>query len=208
MNRRKFLSLSALFAAPAIVKAESLMKIAAPPQQIWTVDRLPTGIGQADVYVSDFFQIFDVPRTSDVLRREVTLKVGNILHRKRVQVTGVIADTPAQSAELRYQTEKKQLEIVRDQLYIEHCEGPRKGEPWVRDPAEEKARLRAYGAEESLVIDNDGAARTLDDCIEIYGQDRGEQIRKECESLMRKRRRELLRDIERMKARGSWVAGG
>ena len=34
MNRRKFLKISALFCAPAIVKADNIMKVVAPPSNI------------------------------------------------------------------------------------------------------------------------------------------------------------------------------
>lgn len=89
MNRRKFLSLSALFAAPAIIKAEPLMKVYTPPL-----------LSSVDVFE----------------------------------------------------------------------------------------------------LDRPGGTIVLYDCIETYGTDHGEDHRKECERLMRIRRRELLRDMRRATA--------
>lgn len=66
MNRRHFLRTAAgvLFVAPAIVRADSLMKVIVPPK--------PKLIGSVDVYVSDFHTVNVVPAddglTEEMLR--------------------------------------------------------------------------------------------------------------------------------------------
>jgi len=65
MDRRKFLQgAAALFAAPAIVRAESLMPIYVPPQNIET-------LGAVDVYVGEFSTVQVVPAVGGLTEGEL-----------------------------------------------------------------------------------------------------------------------------------------
>lgn len=138
MDRRKFLQgAAALFAAPAIVKAENIMRIALPKEpEIWVMDNLKI---MEVPKLDEGFEVFEFDRTEDARKYELVLRVkdgpnslnylgenmgrGPQILKKQILITGCQAVSTPQNAELKYQIAKKSRECVMDLLYQEHMAG-------------------------------------------------------------------------------------
>lgn len=111
ISKRRFLqSTAALFCAPAIVKAESIMKVVMPPVR---------GVISGFDPVARFEEV-DLRRTSDAIQKTIALREDGRVFRKTITLSSSHAYlTPDQiSSEMAFQTARKSQEIVRELLYI------------------------------------------------------------------------------------------
>lgn len=133
MDRRQFLKgTAALFAAPAIVKAENIMPIWVPPQRVIphglredltelvydispTDTPLLTAIQAAQPAPYHVWCVDDL--ISDHHDRTIIAKMGNQIFRKEVHVMNTPSD-PRSATRAAYQTAKKLKEIKRDMEWM------------------------------------------------------------------------------------------
>ena len=123
MNRRKFLqSTAALFCAPAIVKAENIMRIA-EPKIILPEKKL---LGAVDVFVGDFHtaRIIDTsPPDSDHIRKRLIVDYNNQVFSKEAIVSHQkVIEAGSLKNEIELQMARKMREMERDiELVMRHA---------------------------------------------------------------------------------------